>query len=74
MKHFNMYLRSGTPEISEPFASEGDAIIDARSFHFSHDPGSDYVFHLWVDHKGEPQVGEYSNEDIEGSEEELTAE
>lgn len=66
MKHFNLYMRSGSPEMSEPFATEGEAIIAARSFHFSHDPGSDYVYHVWTDHNGNPCIAEYSTDDIEG--------
>jgi hypothetical protein len=66
MKHFNLYMRSGSPEISEPFATEGEAIMDARSFHFSNDPASDWVYHLWFDHNGEPCVSEYTTDDIEG--------
>lgn len=41
MKHFNLYLRSGTPEMSDEFKSEGEAIVDARSFLYSNDPNSD---------------------------------
>jgi hypothetical protein len=65
MKHFNLYLRSGVPEISEPFVSEGACIVDARNFLFSHDPSSDYVFRMWIDHNGNPCVSEYSTDDIE---------
>jgi hypothetical protein len=68
MKHFNLYVRAGVPEISEPFETTGEAIVDARSFQFSCDPSSDYVFHLWLDHNGNPAVAEYTTDDIEGDE------
>jgi len=73
MKHFNLYMRSGSPEISEPFATAGEAIIDARGFSFSNDPSRDWVYHLWLNHNGDPVVAAYTDDDIEGEDGEFLA-
>jgi hypothetical protein len=66
MKYFNLYMRSGEPEVSDEFKSDGERIIAAREHQFSHHPGWDYVFRLTLDHNGNPVVSEYTTYDIEG--------
>ena len=70
-KLFNLVVRCGQPEIMGPFANDGERITDARQHEFAKEPHDDYIFRLGVDHNGNPVVTEFSEEELNGEEEEM---
>ena len=65
MKLFNLYVGTGDADVSEEFKTDGARIEAARSYLFNANDGQQ-VFRLTLDHNGNPNVSDFTDEDLNG--------